>query len=609
MHPKLVEYFQRFQKEPPKKYDYFFTQLEGQAYLEKLPYVYGLEIFCLRLTKALLNKEKICIFSDYDTDAVTATAAMYWGLVDLGFQPENLSFYAPDRFGEGYGMNLEAVKQLAEVNDLIISVDCGINSVAEAEYLQNYPSCDLLITDHHHLHGPLPPALSIINPRLAKYFIDNPPELANLAKHWQHLAGSIEFYPTTNSSQTKSKDPNPHQAQAPEQIQAFYKSWFAKTFVSNPAKQPAQKFLSQSVTGVGVAWFALVWLNYFLQDLNHTLPHLPLTKPKVNRLNQLLSFVAIGTVADCQSILEPTNRLLVRTGLQILSKQNYPYPGLEQLMSQTGLREKISQGYLLNSQDLGFTLAPILNASGRLSHAKLSIQTLLAKSRDEAALLTQELIAINEERKNLVKKLTNGLNQIALEQVEAGHHLVWLEGDWNKGIIGLLASRFVNIYNLPCVVISTHDKQAVASLRAPEGYHLPQALKAAEELLDKFGGHPGAAGFSCLVSSLEPVKLKLAQELNLQAKQITAPQANYASHIPNLPEKLKEYSQLSHLVWLKSEEIEPSLLEKTWLLDPFGQDLPLPRFVFELRDYSVRWLGNGQNHLKLIFRQIGRAHV
>jgi single-stranded-DNA-specific exonuclease len=187
-------------------------------------------------------------------------------------------------------------------------------------------------------------------------------------------------------------------------------------------------------------------------------------------LNRLLPLVAIGTVADCQSIIEPTNRLLVKAGLQIMQNNTHKIPGLDQLMTQAGLSKKISEGYQLTSQDLGFVLSPILNSSGRISHARLSIATLLKDPRihNQNQLVTENiehfqesgeelakfLIDTNNERKAMVKDILGEVESEAKAQVESGCKTIWLEGDWNKGIIGLLASRLVNLYNLPVIVVS-----------------------------------------------------------------------------------------------------------------------------------------------------------
>jgi single-stranded-DNA-specific exonuclease len=194
------------------------------------------------------------------------------------------------------------------------------------------------------------------------------------------------------------------------------------------------------------------------------------TSIRLTKLNRLLPLVAIGTVADCQSIIEPSNRLLVKAGLQILQNNTHKIAGLSELMTQAGLTKKISEGYQLTSQDLGFVLSPILNSSGRISHARLSIATLLKDHniQNKNQLVTENiehfqesgeelakfLIDTNNERKAMVKDILGEVESEAKAQVESGKKTIWLEGEWNKGIIGLLASRLVNQYNLPVVVVS-----------------------------------------------------------------------------------------------------------------------------------------------------------
>ena len=192
--------------------------------------------------------------------------------------------------------------------------------------------------------------------------------------------------------------------------------------------------------------------------------------PQIKKLNRLLPLVAIGTIADCQSIIEPTNRLLVKAGLSILQKSSHNIIGLKELIDQTGLKAKIAQGYELNSMDLGFTLSPILNSSGRISHARLSITTLITNNRltnqvnlvkenepffnQPAKELASILIQTNQDRKLMVKDILEEVETEAQKQFESGAKMLWLEGNWNKGIIGLLASRLVNQYDIPVVVVS-----------------------------------------------------------------------------------------------------------------------------------------------------------
>jgi len=190
--------------------------------------------------------------------------------------------------------------------------------------------------------------------------------------------------------------------------------------------------------------------------------------PSPRILNQLLPLVAIGTVADCQSILDTTNRALVRGGISVIQKNNYQLPGLQELMDQTGLQAKINQGYNLTSQDLGFTLSPILNSSGRLNHARLSIAGLSnsLSFADKMSELRQahlndlisRLIQTNTSRKQAVKDIFESIEKGAKEQISNGQNMIWLEGEWSKGLVGLLASRLVNQYNCPVVVVSKHSQ-------------------------------------------------------------------------------------------------------------------------------------------------------
>jgi hypothetical protein len=232
MHPKLEEYVSRFKKDFSYRFDEFFTQYSLLEYKKKLPWMVDVGEFCERVGKAIEKKEKICIYSDYDTDAITATSTMYWGLLGLGVLSENLTFYAPDRFTEGYGMNTEAALDLSKKYDLVISVDCGINSTKEADIFKK-STCDLIITDHHQLNGEIPDCVAVVNPRLSEVFYKNPA-----------LGKSYNIIRSQKSSNW---------------IKTVYRA--TEHFQKNP-----QDFVSSSVTGVGVAWFCLVWLAYYLED-------------------------------------------------------------------------------------------------------------------------------------------------------------------------------------------------------------------------------------------------------------------------------------------------------------------------------------------------------
>ncbi len=545
MHQILLDFARRFAKNPTKKLEIssFFTSLNGN-YKTELPYLYDIELACDRLVLALDQGQKVCIYSDYDTDAVTATATMYWGLILLGFDAQNIDFYAPDRFTEGYGMNTEAVAMLCDKYDLLVSVDCGINSVNEAK-ICHQKGVDLIITDHHHLSGELPDCLAVINPRLSEYYT---PE-------------STKYVDKLN-------------------------------------------YLSSSTTGAGVAWFVVVWLAYKLKFELGRLEYLDFKD-----LNQLLGFVAIGTIADCQSILDQANRLLVKSGLKIIqslatqSSPNEVLYGLWLLLDQTGLRNQIENGYNLVSSDLGYTLSPILNSSGRLSHASHSIEAVLAGNifdKRVATELVAALIATNNQRKQEVAHILAEVESKAKAQFEIGKKIIWVASvGWSKGLIGLLASRLVNQFNLPVVVVELPvenvnaaeqlqtESNATASLRAPEGYNLPVAMQQIADLFIKFGGHPGAAGFSAKLEHLDQIEKSLETALFTQNQSLNDVEKVDYSNLPNLQikdNKLDGYRSKISSLWVDQEILaDPDFWSGLLDLEPFGQDFLYPVLVFPFK--------------------------
>ena len=501
----------------------------------QLPWLPDTKIFADRLRKALEQGEKICIYSDYDTDAVTATFVMYKGLLILGFKEEQISYYAPDRFTEGYGMNTKAIEMLAKTNDLIISVDCGINSTVEAEIVK-HSSADLIITDHHHLNAEIPQALGVINPRLNEYYL-------------QH---QDVFEKRGNNKE----DVVVHQ----------------------------NDFLSASVTGVGVSWFSVVWVAHHW-NIEHK------AGIDLKKFEWLLPVVAIGTIADCQSIIDSQNRVLVKVALNILNTYPRNVPGLQSLLQTTGLLDKIDNGYVVNSQDFAFTFSPILNSSGRLTHAQLSIDVLVKDEIGQAKELTQ----INEDRKLMVKETVASLDQQAADQIIQGKEYIWLEGPWSKGLIGLLASRIQDAHQVPTAVLSVFpdEEKVTASLRAPEGYHWPNILdNVGEGLLDGYGGHPQAAGFKTSPDRLQ----KIREDVEKHIVHPENTQQKLWSHA-EVPESLEGLKYRQDTVILQRTPTMEELAG-VWNLGPFGQDFPFPKILFPLKPGSIRWLSENK-HVKL----------
>jgi single-stranded-DNA-specific exonuclease len=544
MNLKLLEYLKRYDFQP-NKYSSFFSNYTPEEFVTKAPYLVDIEHFNSRLKLALAANHRICIYSDYDADAITATATMYWGLISLGFNRNNITYYAPDRFTEGYGINPEAIRNLAAVNDLIISVDCGINSVIEASICLE-SNCDLIITDHHVLSGQIPQALAVINPRLTEEYQKN-----FLARRMRESNFETNF-------------PN----------QTFHL----------PIKED---WVSSSVTGVGVAWFCLLHLA------NH------LNVDPAN-LNLLLPFVAIGTIADCQSIRDSQNRILVKAGIKMFKPAMNKFPGLRELVSQAGVSPKIDLN-VMSSQDLGYLLAPILNAAGRIDHANLAINLLCTNNLIQAQDLGREIVAINQSRKELVKEAIASIDNMDYSDQK----LIFLITDYSKGIVGLIASRLTDKFNLPCVVVSQDEYKGIASasLRAPKGYNMVEVMKNINpKLLLKFGGHPEAAGFSCYNDNCEAIK----EEFESILAAYTPAQEQPIEYIPSELD-LPQFNKKT-IVYLRDNEVNNDLFNDVFQLEPFGQDFQMPKFLISLNDYSLTYMGQFQNHARISMKGVNLVY-
>lgn len=308
---------------------------------------------------------------------------------------------------------------------------------------------------------------------------------------------------------------------------------------------------------------------------------------KVAKLNKLLPFVAIGTIADAQSVVEPTNRLLIKSGIHVLNNSKLFF-GLEDLIEKLGIREKMLSGYQIDSQDLAFLLSPILNASGRIAHAKLSIQTLINTNYNQTENLATKLIQVNTDRKNLVKEYLENINLEVDQQLNQNKKLIWLVGDWNKGIVGLMASRILNQTNLPVAVLSISESEVTGSFRAPNGYNLPEALNKCSDLLIKFGGHPQAAGFTA--------KLENVSQLAESLEKVFSASLDLSRVDPN---QLKQIN-------LNIQDISSLFFAKILILDPFGIDFPVPTILLKAKDlekYDKKDMSGGK-HIKMTVKDV-----
>ncbi|MEK8131511.1 single-stranded-DNA-specific exonuclease RecJ [Paenibacillus filicis] len=295
---------------------------------------------------------------------------------------------------------------------------------------------------------------------------------------------------------------------------------------------------------------------------------------------ELLEYVAIGTIADLMH-LSDENRIMVKQGIERM--RNTANPGLRALLEVSGVAVKD-----VNSTHIGFALAPRINASGRLLSADAAVKLLTTDSEQEAIQLADSLDALNKERQRIVDDMTKEAAGMVEKLRDASGQLpkalVLAQEDWNVGVIGIVASKMVDRYYRPTVVLGIDKETGMAkgSARSIAGFDLYQALTGCQHLLDHYGGHQMAAGMTLERSSLP----ELAEQLNRMAEESLS------------PEDLTPLLQAD--LACSAEDITLENIRQLELLGPFGMGNPVPRFIFRgLSLGEMRILGKEKQHLKL----------
>ena len=403
-----------------------------------------------RINEAISSKEKIAVYGDYDVDGITATALMYEFLSDMGADVE---YYIPDRKGEGYGINIMAVNTLLKQGiKLMITVDCGITAIGEAEFAK-LQHMDMIITDHHTCKDRLPTAAAaILNP-----------------------------------------------------------------------KRPDCEYPFDALAGVGVA-FKLILALAMDRGMK--------TK---DIFDKYVDLVTLGTIADVVPLLGE-NRIITDKGLKALQRPKRA--GLDAIMEIAGIK-----GKEITASNIAFTIAPRLNAAGRLGTATTSVELLLTKDEKRAREIAVALNEENKERQLTEKQIfDDAMSMIAADaNFEKKKVIVLAHEDWHQGVIGIVASRLCDMYYKPCILISHSNGVGKGSGRSIKSFNLFDALTKCEKHLVDFGGHAVAAGLNINMSDLDG----FIKEINRYADEmlterdmipsvdIDCPLTEYAITVPN----------------------------------------------------------------------------
>lgn len=389
---------------------------------ESLP---GLSDAADRIWAAVGARRKICIYGDYDVDGVTGTSILLMMLRALGAA---VDFYVPHRLLEGYGINAEALRHIASTGaTLVVTVDCGIASIAEAEVAKHL-GLELIITDHHEMKDTLPDAAALVHPRL-----------------------------------------------------------------------PGTSYPFGGLCGAGVA-FKLAWALAMRKCGGEKV-----SEPLREVLLDAIALAALGVVADVVP-LQDENRILVRYGLKRLMTR--PPLGVQAIRETAGIAEGD-----LKAGDIGYRIAPRINAVGRLGEAAIAVDLLTTTRRERAVDLARRLEYLNEQRQRLERDTVARAKEM-IEREGRGDDpaLVLASPDWHGGVVGIVAGRLAEQYGRPTLMVtlpkpSDDDGEqirlATGSGRSIPGFALHEALKACDDLLVGHGGHAAAAGFRLLPHNVQ----------------------------------------------------------------------------------------------------------
>lgn len=288
-----------------------------------------------------------------------------------------------------------------------------------------------------------------------------------------------------------------------------------------------------------------------------------------------LPFVAIGTISDLVS-MTGENRAMVKSGLKLLNQS--PPSGIQAIIKQAGFSGEVTE------ETIGFIIGPRLNAVGRLDDARIAAELLMLDDAEEAEWIAEQVDSYNTERKTIVEAITSEAILEAEEKISNGNRfLVIAKEGWNEGVLGIVASRLVEKYNMPAIVLNIDyvNDYAKGSARSVEQISMYDSLDESRDLITKFGGHHMAAGMTLPIDNIEQLERNINQylERKLDGEPITA--------------------SLSIDAVLTMDDITVGNIRDMDLLRPFGTDFVSP--VIAINDQliaEIKQIGQNAAHLK-----------
>ena len=439
-----------------------------------------------RVSVAISRGEKIAVFGDYDVDGITATCLLSDFLRRHG---ADVISYIPGRTEEGYGLNPIAIRQLhSEGVKLIVTVDCGITAISEAQLCKEL-GIDLVITDHHECKDILPDAIAVVNPH-----------------------------------------------------------------------RPDGGYPHKTLSGVGVAFKLAAALCGSQEEV----------------LEDYADMVCLGTVADVMP-MQGENRIFVSRGLQSL--QHTHRPGIAALM-----KESSCEPQTVSASAIGFMLAPRINAAGRMGKIDLAIELFLTKDAERAGYLARALCELNKQRQTVEAEIYD--EAIAMLRGQTNPEAIVLAGEtWHQGVVGIVASRIADEYNCPTFLVCMDGDHGKASSRSYGGFNLFSALSTLSGLLESYGGHELAAGFTIHRHKIDEFR----QQISILARDYYA--------------EMDQRTSLDVDCAISAELMTVAGIDSLNVLEPCGNGCPKPVLMMErLFVERISMVGGGR-HMRLRLRQ------
>ena len=553
-----------------------------------------------RINDAIADGESILVFGDRDVDGITSTAIMVRTLRKLGAR--DVSYRLP--YGdEPYGLTMDSVREIIEKgHTLVITVDCGISSIAEIGELERN-GIDVIVLDHHIPGEELPPAAAIFDPRVegAGYPF---PGLAGCAVSAK-MAWALHFSATPlYGSECIVLHAEPRNGTirinavrlenlveidriTEEVVEGAFSVERSRLVDFLAVNLPIfvldgdiEKKMLRRAFGNGVD-IALVDIREKLESVmpkaaGHSLFDLAMVSraaryqegdkeietllslfrslsiysyPELSSgFDELLQLAAIGTIADLMPMRDE-NRMIVKRGLRMLSTK--PVPSLVYLIAKQNMT-----GKRINTRDVSFYIAPVLNAAGRMGNPEAALKLLLSDGSAASVALTDELLSMNKARQKAEEEVLSLVHSKAEESLSrfSGRFIVIDDPSVPRGLTGAIASKLSSEFLLPAIVMADSDGRISGSMRCKDGWDAKSFLDGLSPHFESYGGHSKAAGFSLSSDGHDAFLRDLERAIEEAESGSTEERA--ASADAQIP---AEY--MTEELWKLSE-----------LLEPFGQE-------------------------------------